>query len=76
MSKWTKIGAAAIGFTLMLTSVSMAAIIPNRGDVPYENRTGSYSKEEEKEYSRTETTIVKIEDEKKMLQHPPRQKIL
>jgi Bacterial surface proteins containing Ig-like domains len=65
MSKWTKIGAAAIGFTLMLTSVSMAAIIPKRGDVPYENRTGSYSKEEEKEYSRTETTIVKIEDEKK-----------
>lgn len=65
MSKWTKICTAVLGFTLIFTNISMATVIPDRGDIPYENRTGNYSKEEEKEYSRTETTIVKIEDEKK-----------
>lgn len=64
MKKWAKVCALALGMTLMAPSVSKAVLIPNRGEIPYENRTGNYSDEEEKEYSRTETTIVKVEDEK------------
>ncbi|MCI9125255.1 MAG: VWA domain-containing protein [Eubacterium sp.] len=63
MGKWMKIGAAVLSMALVAPSTSMAAVTPSRGKVQYENRTGNYSDAEEKEYTRTETTIVKVEDE-------------
>lgn len=63
VSKWAKICALALSAALAVPSISMAAVV-SRGQAQYENRTGSYSDAEEQEYSRTETTIVKVEDQK------------
>ena len=63
MNKWIKICAVTLSLSLTAPYVCTAAVTPGRARPNYENRTGNYSDEEEKEYSRTETTIVKVEDE-------------
>ena len=63
MKKWMKICAATLSLSLIVPSMCMAAVTPGRARANYENRTGNYTEAEEVEYSRTETTIVKVEDE-------------